>query len=482
VADTDTTAHAHVLLPAMTWGEKDGTVTNSERCISRQRAFLPAPGESKPDWWMFCEVAKRMGFKEGFNFKSPHEIFIEHAQLSAAGNDGKRAFNIGAMAELSREDYDNLPPTRWPQPHVASAMGQIPGSPADPAHDRAPEIFADGRFYHPDGRARFIATVPRSPNYLTDTEYPLILNTGRIRDQWHTMTRTGRSARLMAHAPEPFVDMHAQDALLAGVRAGELVQVTSRWGSLIARLRTSGEIARRMIFVPMHWNSQFAGNARVGALINPAVDPISGEPEFKHTPARVAPFIVAWQGFALSRKPLLIRDATAWSLTPSADCLRYELAGRRVFGNWTPWARRMFDADAPNTDWLEYVDQSTGVFRAAYVIDDRIEACVFLSPRPDLPPRLWLASLFAKSTLETLDRTALLTGRPPAAGIDPGDIVCSCFGVGRNSINAGIRQRGLTTALQIGQHLRAGTNCGSCLPELNAILKVERAGILANES
>jgi assimilatory nitrate reductase catalytic subunit len=475
MADTDTTAHAHVLLPATTWGEKDGTVTNSERCISRQRPFLPAPGESKPDWWMFCEVAKRMGFKEGFNFNSPHEIFIEHAQLSAAGNDGRRAFDIGALGGLTREAYDSLKPARWPMPKVASAMGATQASPADSARDRPSEIFAEGRFYHPDGRARFIATVPRLPRFCTDSEYPLVLNTGRIRDQWHTMTRTGRSARLMAHAPEPFVDMHAQDALLAGVRTGELVQVITRWGSLVARLRTSGEIARRTIFVPMHWNSRFAGDARVGALVNPAVDPISGEPEFKHTPARVAPLVVAWQGFALSRKPLLIRDATAWSLTPSAGCLRYELAGRRVFGDWSSWARRMLEADAPDADWLEYVDQSTGVFRAARVIDERIEACIFLSPRPDLPSRTWLASLFTKPTLAAIDRRAVLAGRPLEAGVDSSEIVCSCFSVRRDSIHAGIRQQGLTTALQIGQYLRAGTNCGTCLPELNAMLKSKRA-------
>ena len=255
------------------------------------------------------------------------------------------------------------------------------------------------------------------------------------------MTRTGRSARLMAHAPEPFVDMHAQDAgLLAGVRTGELVQVTTRWGSLVARLRSSGELARHTIFVPMHWNSQFAGDARVGGLVNPAVDPISGEPEFKHTPARVTPFVVAWQGFVLSRKALLIRDATAWSLTPSADCLRYELAGRRVFGDWSPWARRMLDAGKPESDWIEYIDRATGVYRAAHVINERIEACVFLSPRPDMPSRTWLASLFAKPALETEDRIGLLAGRPASSRADPGDIVCSCFGVGRNTICAAIRE------------------------------------------
>ena len=135
------------------------------------------------------------------------------------------------------------------------------------------------------------------------------------------------------------------------------------------------------------------------------------------------------------------------------------------------------DTDGPDTDWLEYVDRSTGVYRAAHVIDERIEACVFLSPRPDLPSRTWLASLFAKPALDAHDREGLLLGRPAGPNGDAGGIVCSCFGVGRNTIRAGIRQRSLTTALQIGEHFRAGTNCGSCLPELKAILAAERAGI-----
>lgn len=458
VADTDTTRHAHVLLPAMAWGEKDGTVTNSERRISRQRPFLAAAGEAKPDWWMFCEVAKRMGFADGFEFHSPHEIFVEHARLSAAGNDGSRAFDIGALGTLTPAQYDSLVPTRWPV--------RTP-----PANDG--ELFADGRFFHADRRARFVATVPCPPKHPTDAEYPLVLNTGRIRDQWHTMTRTGRSAKLMAHAPEPFVDMHAEDALLTGIRSGELVTVTTRWGSMVARLRTTGEMPRRSIFVPMHWNSLFAADARVGALVNPAVDPLSGEPEFKHTPARVSPFVVAWQGFALSRTPLLLRDATAWSLTPSVDCLRYELAGRRVFGNWSPWARRMLGAVAPEADWMEYIDRSTGVYRAAYLVDERIEGCVFLSPRPDLPSRTWLTSLFVKPELTPDERRGLLAGQPARDYAEAGETICSCFSVGRNTILAGIRKFQLTTTEQIGRRLRAGTNCGSCLPELRGMLDAE---------
>jgi assimilatory nitrate reductase catalytic subunit len=464
MAQTDTSALAHVLLPAAAWGEKEGTVTNSERRISRQRIFLPAPGSARPDWWMFCQVAQRLGFKEGFNFQSAHEIFVEHAQLSAAQNEGSRAFDIGGLAALDSQQYADFVPVQWPVRDISGTA--------------APALFGDGKFFHPDGRARFVATAPRPPTHPLDDEFPLILNTGRIRDQWHSMTRSGKSARLMAHTPEPYVDMHAQDALCAGVRVGELVSVLTRWGSLVARLRTSGEMPRGMIFVPMHWNSQFAADARVGALVSPSTDPISGEPEFKHTPVRVTAFVVAWQAFVLSRTPRNIQDATAWSITPGTDCVRYELAGRRVFADWSPWARRLLNATSRDADWLEYVDRGSGVYRAAHIVNDRIDGCVFLSPRPDLPARDWLLSLFAKPQLEVVDRVNVLRGQPAEPRACPGALVCSCFGVGRNTIQSVIREFGLNSAQQIGQRLRAGTNCGSCLPEITAILS-ENQGITA---
>ncbi len=126
VAHTDTNAYAHVLLPAAAWGEKGGTVTNSERRISRQRAFIDPPGVAKPDWWIICEVARRLGFRSEFGFTSAHEIFIEHAALSGAGNDGGRAFDIRGLANLSLTDYDALQPVRWPVTAVGRGRGQPP--------------------------------------------------------------------------------------------------------------------------------------------------------------------------------------------------------------------------------------------------------------------------------------------------------------------------------------------------------------------
>jgi assimilatory nitrate reductase catalytic subunit len=455
VQQTDTTALAHVLLPAAGWGEKDGTVTNSDRRISRQRAFLPLPGEAKPDWWIVCQIARRLGHHSAFAFEAAHEIFAEHAALSGAENDGGRAFDISGLSSVSRGDYDRLAPIQWPVPVLR--------------HPGTERLLSDGRYFHPDGKARFVATPPRLPVNTPDEQYPLVLNTGRIRDQWHTMTRTGYAPRLTSHVPEPYVDMHAQDALLAGTREGELVRVVTRWGSIIVRLRITGEMPRGMIFVPIHWNGAFSSDARVGALVNPIVDPVSGEPEFKHTPARVMPFSVRWHGFVLARHAVASPDVTWWTLARGKQYLRYEIAGRKLPRDWSMWARQLLNA-ADDADWVEYSDPAAHVFRGALLTDDRISACVYLSPRPDLPSRTWLASLFERDRISDAERVGLLMGQPADPGADTGPIVCSCFGIGRKTICDTIRTDRLGTTHEIGKTLRAGTNCGSCLAEIRALL------------
>src|SRR5690606_8169286 len=222
------------LLPAQGWSEKDGTVTNSERRISRQRRFQRAAGEAKPDWWIICEVAKRMGCS-GFDFASAHDIFIEHARLSGIRNNGTRAFDISGLATLSSDEYEHLTPTQWPVPARN--------------HRGTERLFTDGRFFHSDGKARFVPTPPHAPANAPDEEFPFVLNTGRIRDQWHTMTRTGKVARLNTHEPEPYIEMHPLDALAIGTRAGELARVRTHHGSMVARLRTSVGLPRKMVFV-----------------------------------------------------------------------------------------------------------------------------------------------------------------------------------------------------------------------------------------
>ncbi|WP_428852768.1 molybdopterin-dependent oxidoreductase [Imbroritus primus] len=463
MARTDTADLAHVLLPALAWGEKDGTVTNSERRISRQRPFLPPPGAARADWDLLCDVARRMGYR-GFDYPGPHAIFDEHARLSTVGNGtggvAPRQFNLAGLTGLSRAAYDALASIQWPVPCPATGTG-----PTGTAR-----LYADGRFSHADGRARFVPVRGCWPAHGIDNDYPLVLNTGRVRDHWHTMTRTGKVPRLAGHTSEAAVDMHPHDALLCGVREGELARVRSRWGAMVARVRHGGGMPRGSVFVPIHWNAQFASDARVGAVVNAAVDAVSGEPEFKHTPVQVEPFPVSWHAFVLTRTQELATPATYWTRIQGRQFVRYELAGREAIADAGAWARALLDVKAAGAEWLEYEDATAGVYRAACVVAGRLEACVFLSPRPDLPARTWLSVLMENDALATPERASLLAGEPLEAGTDTGQIVCACFGVGRETICRAIRQHGLSTAAEVTACIKAGGNCGSCVPEIGALL------------
>ena len=458
MANTDTAALADVLLPALAWGEKDGMVTNSERTISRQRPFLPPPGEARADWRIVCDVARAMGFT-GFDYVSPHEIFREHAQLSAHANDGKRAFNLAAWAHLTAAEYRQWEPAAWPMVESRESA-------------RGP-MFADGKFMHPDGRARFIALTPRLPQNAPTAARPLVLNTGRVRDHWHTMTRTGKSARLSTHVAEPFAEMNTEDALKFGVRAGELAVLRSDWRSMVVRVRTGAEVPAGMVFSPIHWNRAFASDARVGALTNPVVDPVSGEPELKHTPVSIAQYPAGWYGVMLTRASLPPPDTAWWTRVQGEQFTRYELAGSEL-DDVADSARRFLgvpESAAADVDWIEYSDPARNLYRAAWFWEEKLEGCIYLDTRPELPERSFLARLFALPRIDPATRASLLAGRA-LEGADPGPLVCSCFGVGRNAIAACARELGrAATPATIGKRLKCGTNCGSCLPEIQAILK-----------
>ena len=469
IAATDTTACAHVLLPATGWGEKDGTVTNSERRITRQRAFLPPSGEARHDWWIICALAQRMGF-EGFAFESAAQIFDEHARLSAFGNEGanRRLFNIERLSGLSEAQFDALPPTQWP--------ARIGNDASDGAR-----LFADRRYSTLDGRARFVATASRAPENAPDAEYPLILNTGRVRDHWHTMTRTGRSPRLAQHTAEPYIEIHPDDAAEYGLKHGELGRLNTRWGECVARVDTQRGTMRGNVFVPIHWNAQSASAARVGTLVNPVVDPVSGEPEFKHTPLRVSAYSARWFGFILSRNQLLPVNADWWTRITGAQFVRYEIAGCSEIRDWPSSAAQLLgvtvvdERDAAR-EWLDYADTRAGTYRAALIVEGRLEACVFVAASVNLPMRNWLASLFDKAQRAPGDRNALLAGRSAAAAPDCGPLVCSCFGVGRNTITDAIRLRKLSHTGQVTAAVKAGGNCGSCLPEIRRLLQTAAVG------
>ena len=451
-ADTDTARLADVLLPAAGWGEKDGTVTNSERRISRQRAFIDAPGQARPDWWILTRLARAMGFVDGFPFESPAGILREYAALTAFENQADRDLDLGALAKLSDADYAVLAPLQWPAPAAGDAA----------------RPFADGRFYTPSGKARLLPIGPREPANARGDAFPLVLNTGRIRDQWHSMTRTARSPRLNNHLPEPFVQVHPLDAATHGLSAGAIARVSTEWGRMLARIQVDEDQRPGSLFVPIHWSDALARSARVDALVNPALDPVSGQPEFKHTPARIETFQACWHAFVLSRERLGGDMAEYRVEVPQDGFWRYELAGSEPVPDWSARARELLGGDG---DWLDFADSAHGRYRGARLLGEgRLQACLFVSPTPQLPRSAWLNGLFGVERLESAARASLLSGRPPRGQVDAGETICACFNVGLNTIVEAIRGQGLSSVEAIGAALQAGTNCGSCLPELARIL------------
>ena len=449
ISNDTVNAGAHVLFPAQAWGEKSGTVTNSERRISRQRAFLTSPGEAKPDWWIIDEIGKRLGFGAAFDFNSAADIFREHAALSAFENDGERDFDIGGLKALSDEAFDAMAPVQWPLP--------LDGQPQA-------RFFADGGFFANDHKARFIA--PEIPALRTETTAarPLRLNTGRIRDQWHTMTRTGSSQRLGQHLPEPFVEVHPDDAARHGVADGDFARVTTDFGQCTLRVVVSERQQRGMLFAPIHWSEATATASRVGALVAPHTDPFSGQPENKATPAAIAPYEYVFRGFALSRKPLELPAHAWWARVAINGGYGYLFADNADLAGWQSWLKSRTGGDL-----AEYKDFGGGVYRAASFAGGCIDTCLFIGPARDAGDWNVVKSLFAADALSNDQRRMLLSGKSSDGLASAGPIVCACFGVGRTTICDAIAA-GAHSAAEIGAKLKAGTNCGSCIPELKQLI------------
>ena len=454
---TDTTAHAHVLLPAAAWGEKDGTVTNSERRISRQRPFLPLPEEVKPDWWQICEVAKRMGHADAFTYHGPAAIYAEHARLSGMDNQGTRDFDIGAHATIASAAYDALTPFQWPLP-----AGTQP-------HET--RFFARGNFYTPDRRARFIQTPVRAPVGATSPDAPLLLNTGRIRDQWHTMTRTAKTPRLMNHIGEPFLEINPRDAAARGLSPADLCEVSSPLGSVLLRVLITPRQHPGRVFAPMHWTDQYASQGRIGAVIAALVDPHSGKPELKRMPVQVKRFAAQFHGFAVTVSRPDSPAAEYWALAPARNGWRLEFAGTVTPADWVSAARALLQVE--NAELLAYHDTARGTHRFAAFAGDKFLGALFVGPEPVAVARGWLAGLLTARPMDARARLAVLAGRSGEASADQGPVVCACFEVGRYRIAAAIAA-GHTTIDAIGAATNAGTNCGSCRSEIGGIIDATR--------
>jgi assimilatory nitrate reductase catalytic subunit len=461
VVGADTVTRAPIRLPACAWGEKDGTVTNSERRISRQRPFLPPPGEAKPDWWIVCQVARRLGHGSAFAYQSPAAIFSEHAALSAFENGGCRAFDLGALAGIAPRDYDMLAPFQWPRPRHLLA-------------DEPSRLFASGGFFTENGRGRLVpVSMPETPSPTDNPAFPLRLNTGRIRDQWHTMTRTGKSPRLAQHLPEPYVEVNPDDAARFGVVNGRLARVRSAHGNAVLRVVVNGGQRPGSVFAPIHWSAENSSEGRVGALVHGATDPISGQPDSKATPCAIGPCAFAIEGFVLSPERLQL-DAPYWVGVRLERGWLYRIAFQAApEPSWSDWTARLFGVDPARL--LQLSDPQSVCYRAALLCDDRLIGCLFIAQHGQLPGWDWLARMLGEPVNEDAQRRGLLSGRASDGIADHGPIVCACFAIGRNRIARAVAADGCDTVDAIGTALRAGTNCGSCIPELRRIVASETA-------
>lgn len=461
MAKTDTSELAHIQLPATGWSEKDGTVTNSERRISRQRALLPASGEARHDWQIICEVAQRMGFGDAFEYQSPWQIFREHAALSAFENSAEEAvrdFNIGGLADISASQYEQLQPIQWP------VTAEAPAGTA--------RMFTDGRFYTPTGRARFIAITPRPALQQPDDARPLIMNTGRIRDQWHTMTRTGLARQLFQHRAEPFVELHPDDARVCDISEHQLMQLRNPAlpsGRFTGRARITDNQRPGELFVPMHWNRQFASEGGMGTLIEPVTDPLSGQPESKHAVVQLRALPVTWQALLLRRgdnSALPELPVNYHCRVPLQHSQSWQLAGNEAVENWCQWCEDYLGSPA-----IEFEDRHARHYRAAGVSAGQLDWVLLVLPYALLPDTGWLDGLFAETDLPAENLNRLLAARGSDQP-DTGPIICSCFQVGQRAIEAEIAA-GCSSTEALGERLACGTNCGSCVPELQVLLRAQ---------
>ncbi|MFC5770096.1 nitrate reductase [Thauera sinica] len=468
---TETAVFADLMLPAATWGEKEGTVTNSERRITHVNRALPPPGEARPDWRIVCDFARALGPLIGrpeaqcmFGYERVEAIFAEHA-VSTAGRD----------LDITGLDYallDAAGPQQWPFPAGADA--------ADAA-GRA-RLYADGRFATADGRARFVVPVHATTVERVDARYPLHLNSGRLRDQWHGMSRTGKVARLYSHVDEARIELHADDLAENGVASGDLVKVASRRGEIVLRAVASGEVRRGQAFVAMHWGRNVLNSGGVNVLTAGDFDPYSKQPELKHAAIRI-------DRIDLPHQMLLMRAEDggraaaeqAEALAPWLERFAYAslaLAGR---DNAAVVMRIAHDQPIPpawleeldallgldTDDALSYVDSRRGVSKRALIAADRL---VGLRLAGETVAGAWLRDVMVegRSTAELRRWLLAPLSAPPAAAKGRGRVICNCLNVAENDIAAAIAGGDDFDALQA--KLKCGTSCGSCVPEIRRLV------------
>lgn len=456
-ADTDTARLAHLLLPAAAWGEKSGTVTNSERTISRQRAFLPLPGEARPDWWALTQLACRLGFGEGFAYEDEHDIFSEHAALSGFENEGARQFDISGLARLSRAEFEALEPLSWPV-NAAWPSGRA-------------RLFEDGVFSTPDGRARLLPLAQHFPPESVVVAAPagaipsrlhslllgsLLLNTGRLRDQWHTMTRTGHVPRLQEAEPWPKLRVGAASLLALGLAEGDLVRLSNDLGEARLLVGVDEGLREGDAFLPMHWTDSQCSQGAVNRLIAAVVDPLSGQPMFKQGRVMVEPQPTRWQGLWLGQQPW--GEAVDWWARrplPEGNCT--------LLASWSEEPQALWQRLGAAGRWLRLPLKQGWL--AVALAQDRIDGLLLVGERrPDIKVDL-LASL-----LGTPLQAGALSQTLSAALAGDSRLVCSCLRVSEQRIVDAITRQGVSELAGLRALLGCGSNCGTCLPEIDKLL------------
>ena len=379
IADTETTRMADLLLPAQGWSEKSGTVTNSERRISRQRRILPSPGMAKPDWWIISQVAQKMGYRDAFDYLHEGEIFKEHAELTAFENtDKQRDLNLVGLTQLDERGYGALLPQQWPVQDLQT----------EPVNQR---LFADNRFFTQDGRANFIAVTYDTPKLSVSDEYPLLLNSGRTRDHWHTMSRTGLSARLAEHTPEPYVLVHPDTAHRYQLIDGQLAKVANGQGECLVRVEVTRAQRIGEMFIPIHWNNTTAGQSKPCVLIGNATDLLSGQPEFKHTPVAASPFPVQTEAVVISRKVQSLENLEYWSRQKVEDGYLYRIGSSLPLDQLANALSTQLEIPAGQQYQFDSQGQSS---RSTWVVQDKTQLLVAVQESFDVSEIAQLTDYF----------------------------------------------------------------------------------------
>ena len=462
-ATTETCRYADLLLPAAGWGEKEGSVTNSERRVSHVRRAVPAPGEARADWAITCDFARRLekqlrpGQPSLFDFASPAALFEEYKQLTA-GRDLD-------LSGLSHALLDDLGPQQWPFP-----AGALSGT---------PRLYADGVFPTASGRANFVAEPYRTPQEKREARYPLTLNTGRLRDQWHGMSRTGTVARLFGHVEEATLSLHPDELRRRRLASGDLIKVRSRRGSLIVPVQADEAVRPGQAFLPMHWGDRFLKGLGTNVLTLPAFDPLSKQPELKHAGVEVDKAELPWQLFALVEGDVQQRFAALRPLLEDFAYASLTLTGRerpalliKAACAVAPEAELLAQIDAllglAEGPVLAYDDPRRTVGKRVRIEDGRITAIRLAG---ETAARGWLKALWEDGQADVELRRWLLAplSAPPGnAGACKGKTLCSCMNISETAIRGGIA-RGLDLD-GLKQELKCGTSCGSCVPEIKRLL------------